>query len=333
MSAIPEGFEGRADSAAERLKATMGLPSQKVDAAETGAQNAPPQGSYIAQQRAAQKEELARRRAEEVQDPGAPPPLPDEHVAEAYEQQIAPHPAPQAEENGQEVQASPRAQERIRELAGQRRDLERRAGELESNLSRSATENEELRQINHALAQQIQQLQEANLDNLPEDERARVIANIEARQAANLIKEEVMSEVSPVLGEVREHRFNLAMVGLSKKYPGFDAEVHPGRIQTALEENPNLTPEQAFRIVASDDELLLAGRPRQPRVPTVIPPRGTQSQRNLAPPAAASQETNQHDQLVDERNEWAKTARSNDPVDKRTADRMLHNHLLRRLGG
>lgn len=319
------GFNQRADSAAERLKMGMGLPSTKVSPEEAGGQSAPPPGSYVAQARLQAQEAEARRRAESVQQP-----LPEGMVAEA------PPPPAQPQQAGygqtEEPQMSQRAQDRIRELAGQRREFERRAAELEAQNSRTSQEMEELRQINHALADQVRQLQELNLNHLPDDERSQVLANIQARQAAHAIRQDVMSELSPLIGEAREYRFNLAMEGLAEKYVGFDADVHPSAIQKALEVNPKLTPEQAFRIVATDEELQISHRPRNQRVPLVLPPRGTSGATNFAPPATPSQEEERHSQLVEEREAWRERARSADPADKRAADRMLHQHLMHRLG-
>jgi hypothetical protein len=187
-----------------------------------------------------------------------------------------------------------------------------------------------LRTANHALAGQIQSIQEAQLESLEPEDRARVLSDMNARQQASTIREEVMGEVGPALREVREHSFTQAMVGLAGKYAGFDAEIHPSKIQTVMESN-GLNPEQAFRVIATDEELSVTHRPRNPRVPTVIPPRGTGGTARFAPATTETQDERQQRGLVDERDEWAKKARSMDPADKRTADRMLHQHLMNRL--
>lgn len=314
----------RADSAAERLKTMMGLPQSKVRDANYSNQE-PPEGSYAARALQKQRQEAAQR-AEEMQDlqrippnvtnPGEPGEVPSDAVT-------APTGAPSAVE---EPELSPRASERIAELARQRRDFEQRASIAESERQRLAQENEAMLSQLKRLQEEYHNVLQANLDHLDPEDRARVMAEANARQVADSVEKRILDKMQPIMDAIEQNNLQMELQRLAAKYPGFDLHAHATEIVAFKKANPSLSIEQAFRALASDEEIRTNA---SPQVPPVVAPRGTRGTSHIVEPPPKDPNLD----LIEERNRWRELARSASPEDRKQADKMLQDHLKKRLFG
>lgn len=321
-------FESKTSLAAKMLKGRMGLPESEV-APEDSYGAGPPPGSYAAQARdrqvaqrqaeqQAQAEELAR--VPQIANNGEPPAqLPEVAVADGG--QPPQHPGPLEGDPA----LSQRAKARIEELARERREFERQASEAGVERERLAKQNQELEQRLDRLQQEFQAMLQANLDHLDPEARTRVMTEASARHAAAATRQELLKEMQPILDEIKANQFQMALASLASKYPAFDYETHADKLAAVLRANPALSIEQAFRAIATDEELgTTSSRP----VPPVLPPRGSRGSETVAPPPRKDPDLD----LKEERDEWRRLAHSGDPTDKKRADQMLQQHLKNRLG-
>lgn len=318
-------LEQRADSAAEALKAKMGLPQTKVQAG-TYANQEPPQGSYAAQALQKQREAQQREQMQDLQRIPQNPTNPGEAPAQLPTDAIASPPdAPPngAVAEGQEL--SPRANERIAELARQRKDFEQRAALADAERQRLTEHNQRLEAEFQSLRDEYHKMLQANLDHLDPDDRARVMAEANARQVAESVEQRILEKMKPIMDSIQQNNFQMELQRLAARYPSFDVDAHAQDIEAFISRNPSLTVEQAFRALASDEELQTTPASQ---VPHVVDPRGTRGTSHIAEPPPKDPDLD----LVEERNQWKDLARSRSPDDQRQASRMLHDHLKKRLG-
>jgi len=302
-------LEERTDSAAERLKQSMGLPLSKVDNSQAYAQQQPPEGSYAAQARQQQQQQAQERPAQRVVDEA-------NSVAAQYET------AQQAEE----TELSPRANERIAELARQRREFEQRAAMAEAEQQKILQDNQRLSQEFQKLQEQYQQVLENNLENLDPEDRARVMAEANARQVADSVERRLLEKMQPIMAAIEGNNFQMELQSLAQKYPAFQQDVHASKIAALKRSAPALSVEQAFRAIASDEELRESAGPQ---VPPIVAPRGTRGTAHIAEPPRKDPET----ELAEQQSQWMELNRSRNPDDQRKAAALLQQHLKNRLFG
>lgn len=240
---------------------------------------------------------------------------------EVVEQQVAPPQVPdQAQEPEQQQPVlTPRANERIAELAREKNEANRMVAEAMAERQRMTAELEQLRQERQQLQAERDQYLQQNLANLDPDQRIQVLAQMEAKKGVQQAKQEMLAALAPTMEALQAQTFRGELRAIADKYPYFDAEKHPDEILKALRKNPGLTTEQAFRAVAEDHELATAS-PQDTRIPQVLPPRGTQQHRINFNPQPAPVTTQSDDGQIFQ--EWSKLNQSNDPADRVIADRL-----------
>jgi len=305
---MENNLEKRADSAAERLKASMGLPTSKVS--DQGyANQEPPEGSYAAQALQQQREAANNRPAQQ-----------------AVEEASAEAPPPVAPQQAEETELSPRANERIADLARQRREYEQRAEIAEAEHQKVAKDNQRLVEEFQRLQAQYQQVLESNLENLDPEDRARVMAEANARQVAESVEQRILAKMQPLMEAIEGKNFQTELQDLAQRYPAFDPDIHIGRIAAVKKSAPALSVDQAFRAIATNEELRESAGPQ---VPSVVAPRGTRGTAHIAEPPQKDPD----EALFEERDQWLALSRSPNPSDKKRADQLLQQHLKHRLFG
>lgn len=315
-------FNEKADSAAERLKQGMGLESTKVEVNADGRQvKPPPAGSYAAMalEKQAKEAEAARAQLQDQQ----PVATPDQPAAPSPEAPPPPTgaPTPQAE-------LSPRANERIADLANARREAERKSQEAEARATASERELEQLRQDKSRLEAERNRILQDQLEQMDPEQRTRVLAEGRTRELLAEAEQRIMSRIEKPVQELRASAREAELSKVAQRYPGFDYDVHKPLIDTFQSRNPACTVEQAFRAVADENEL--GTRPVRPgrQVPPVPAPRTTRGSQDYVPnqePQKTEQET-----LADEVEEIRKLGTSSDPADKRKHRDLLNAHLDKR---
>ena len=305
----------------------MGLEPTKVQVNGDGRQvKPPPEGSYAAmaieKQRAAAEAERAKLQAEA-------PPAPPQPVAERDQPQ-APSPEAPQQPTGQQPpnDYSPRANERIAELANARREAERKAQEAEARAAAREQEAEQLRQERSRLEAERNRILQDQLESMDPETRTRVLAEGRTRELLAESEQRIMQRIEKPVQELRAERREAELSKVAQKYPGFDYDVHKSLIDTFQQRNPACTVEQAFRAVAEEQELRT--RPAQPgrQVPPVPSPRSTRGSQDYVPnqePQKSEQEV-----LADEVEEIRKLGTSSDPMDKRRHRDLLDQHLNKR---
>jgi len=320
-------FIEKADSAAERLKASMGLEPTKVEVNGDGRQvRPPPPGSYAAmaleRQRAAAEAERAQLQAEQA---AAPTPVAEQGQPQAPSpegtQQPAGQPTPQPE-------YSPRANERIAELALARRDAERKAQEAEARAAAHERELEQLRQERSRLEAERNKILQDQLETMDPETRTRVLAEGKTRELLAETEQRIMSRIEKPVQELRASAREAELSKVAQKYPGFDYDVHKPLIDAFQQRNPACTVDQAFRAVAEEHELGTRPVQRGRQVPPVPAPRTTRGSQDYVPnqqPQKSEQEV-----LAEEVEEIRKLGSSTDPADKRRHRDLLNAHLDKR---
>jgi len=318
-------FNQRADNAALNLKDQLGreisartgervvLPPTPVPVNADGnpAGPLPPEGSY------------ARNQME----------------AEQQQAQFAPHPQaapamgqPQPEPPHQpQEQTSQRAQERITSLVSQLRSKDQEYQQLQQAQQQHATTAEELRAQLTAQKAMMEQVLEQNLDSLDPEARAQVMADARIRQAQAQSEQRIMRQIAPQLEALQTRNLQLEKQGLSDTYRAYDPMVHDVLIDQFRTRNPNTSVEQAFRAVATHDELTVGEyRSAHAPPPSIAPGSGSATPRYVPNP------TNQPDpiqQIRDDAARAAELARSTDPYDQKQATRLWNKNLADRVFG
>lgn len=320
-------FNQRADTAALALKDQLGrelstrtgqqvvLPPSPVPVNEAGnpVGQLPPEGSY-ARQAFDQQQQLAQQQAvqqaQHAQDPtqGSPPPEP-----------------PQPAED-----LSPRAQERISSLVSQLRQKDQEFQQLQQQQSQQSSTVEELQAQLTAQKNLMQNVLEQNLENLDPETRAQVMADARISQQVALSEQKILRTVGPQLQRLVERNEQLEKSQLSGRYRGYDPGTHDVLIDEFRRGNPNCSIEQAFRAVATPDELSVAGnRPANAPPPQMPPSNGSTAPRYIPTP---SQQVDPAEQMRADAARAAELARSLDPQDQKEANRLWHKNLSDRLG-
>jgi hypothetical protein len=321
-------FIEKADSAAERLKADMGLEPTKVQVNADGRQvQPPPPGSYAAmaleRQRAqAEAERAAVQNGQQV-EPSVPVAEPDHSQAPSPEepQQQKGQPTPQPE-------YSPRANERIAELANARREAERKQQEAEAKAAANERELEQLRKDRQRLEAERNRILQDQLETMDPETRTRVLAEGRTRELLAETEDRIMSRIEKPVAELRAASREAELSRVAQKYPGFDYETHRPLIDMFQKQNPASTVEQAFRAVAEDNELGTRPVQRGRQVPPVPTPRTTRGSQDYVPNEQPKKSEDQV--LAEEVEEIRKLGSSSDPVDKRRHRDLLDAHLSKR---
>ena len=328
-------FNARADNAALKVKEQLSqqlsamtgeqvvLPPTPVAVGADGqpAGPLPPDGSY-ARSAIEEQQQLAAQRAHmqaqaQGLDPAAAGPPPGQGQA----------PPPQEPQE----QITTRAQERIQSLVDQLRTKDTEFSTLQQQQSSQATTVEELRSELTASRNQMQSLLDEHMDTLDPETRQQVLSDTRIRQAVADSEKRILGAVAPQLQALHTRNNQLEKVRVSGMYPGYDPVVHDGLIDEFRRGNPNCSIEQAFRAVATPEELSgISGAGRVHAPPPSVPPgNGALNPRYLPNQA---QQTDPLTEMREDANKAAELARSADPNDQKAATALWHKNLSDRLG-
>ncbi len=240
---------------------------------------------------------------------------------------VAPPPQgqqPQVQQD-EEPELPTSVQQRFSELTRQLRDERKRAAELEGSL-RSTQESAETR-VRQAEERANSFLRE-HLDNLDPDERQRVLSEARMFEIADRTKREVLDAVVPHLRDTAVRERHREMQDLARRYPMFDQSVHGTLIETFLEGNPRCSIEQAFRAIATDEELGMV-RSKATPVPSAITGPSSRAMETLSGPPRAP---DPNEALRNDARQLHELARSRKPSDRALHRRLTADHLAKRLG-
>jgi hypothetical protein len=288
-------FNQQADGAAADLKAKMGLPSKSVEVDSNGnpAPPPPPPGSYAAQIREQRKE------AEQTV-------AVNEALTQVSNDADPVGSAPAEEER---FNASENAERRIRELVGKLKEAHREVDHLRSRVTATDQEVASNRVRNE---EQISEMQEDPSPDL--------------QSALRRQREEFEARLRPLAEKAKLDDLER----LHRKYSGYDPAVHPDLIDMYRQQNPASTIEQAFRAVATDEELT-RGSVKPAAVPPTVAPSGNTQPRSIPEP-----EPDPEEQAASELQQLMEQARSlsnsRDPEAQRVRDRLFREMIARKTG-
>lgn len=328
-------FNQRSDTAAAVLKGDISrqlsaltgqhveLPPSPVPVNEQGQpitqQNLPPEGSYarqaMEQQRAARAQSdalAAHQRATHPQgyQPGQQPP---------------PQPPQQ-----QPDELSQRAQERISSLVSQLRQKDQEYAGLQQQLQQREATAQELHAQLQASQRQLHSIMQEHLENLDPETRAQVLADARIGQAVAQSEQRILQALQPRLDALYQRNDQLEKSRLGGSYPGYNPMVHDQLIDEFRRQNRHCSIEQAFRAVATPEELSRAtSRPANAPPPAVPPGNGALTPRHMPQP---SNQPDPVEQMRLDAQEASRLARSLDPEDQKAAERLWHKNLSDRLG-
>lgn len=331
-------FNQRSDSAALALKGDISrqltaltgqqvaLPSVQVPVNEQGQpvtpDQVPPEGSYARQQWEQQRAARAQSDALAAHQRATHP--------QGYDPQG--HGAAQPEQQQEPEQTSQRAQERISTLVSQLRQKDQDYQSLESQLKQRDATAQELQAQLQAAQQHTQQLMEQHLENLDPETRAQVLMDARLRQAVTQSEQRILRALQPQLQVLQKRHEQTERGNLAGVYQGYDPMTHDHLIDEFRRHNPNCSIEQAFRAVATPEELSVGGaRPANPPPPAVPPGNGAATPRYL--PQQPQGQQDPVEQMRHDAAEAAKLARSLDPEDQKRAMALFDQNLRDRLGG
>lgn len=292
-------FNQQADSAAAQLKQEMGLQQKLVEVDSNGnpAPPPPPPGSYAAQIREQRKE------AEQT-----------EAVNEALTQ-VSNNADPVGSAPAEEERFTPseNAQRRIQELLNRAKEAENREQMLRSEVTASQEELARLRSRNEAYQQAIvPEVEDSGDDGL--------------RQALAAQKREFEERIKPLAAKARQDDLEK----LARKYSGFNLAIHPDLIKMFQDRNPAATMEQAFRAVATDEELSL-GTVKPAVVPPTVSPTGAAQPRSIPQPEPTPEEQ-QASELEQLQSKSRELANLRDPAAQRERDAVIARMIQIRTG-
>jgi len=139
----------------------------------------------------------------------------------------------------------------------------------------------------------------------------------------------LMARVSPVLQTMQDRAAQADLHKLSEQYAGFSYEVHVPLIEMFREKNPNCSVEQAFRAIATPDELFNGRQDRAAAIPPIaIPQNGNAAPRYLPPEPKQTPEQ----ELEIDRQRAFQLSRSDKPEDRKMAGRAMDELLRKKLG-
>jgi len=325
-------FNTRADSAALRVKDQLGrelsamtgeqvvLPPTPVPVGPDGqpAGPLPPEGSYareqIQQQQAAAAQHAQAMAYQQVQ---VPPQQPD--------QQVPTQPPPQ------EPPDSQRVQERISALTTKLRDKDQDMLRLQQQQTEQAQRIEQQQQQLAARDQQMESLLQDQLENLDPDTRQQVLNDARTRELLAQSEARILQSVNPQLERLQQRNMQLEKGHLSESYQRYDPLVHDGLIDEFRRANQSCSVEQAFRAIATPEELNTGGGGHANVVPPTLPPgNGSQQPRYL--PNQVN-EPDPVEQMRDDARRASELARSMDPEDQKKSQALFHKNIADRLGG
>jgi hypothetical protein len=330
-------FNQRSDTAALALKGQLSqqlsaMTGQRVDLPPTpvqvnehgqpvGSEQIPPEGSYARQaweqQRAARAQQEALAQHQRATYPQGQPQGPEAAQLDQPQEQ--------------HEQVSQRTQERISSLVSQLRQKDQDYATLQQQLQQRDATASELQAQYQASQNQLHSIMQEHLEHLDPDTRAQVLADARIKQAVALSEQRILHAVAPRLDALQVRNDQLEKVSLSGHYQGYDPGVHDHLIDEFRRQNPNCSIEQAFRAVATPEELRVGGaRPANPPPPMVPPGNGAATPRYLP------QQNSQPDpveQMRMDAAEAARLARSLDPADQKRAQALFDKNLRDRLSG
>lgn len=327
-------FNQRSDTAALNIKEDLSreltaktgqpvvLPPTPVQVGVDGqpAGPLPPEGTYarsaIEEQQAVRAQQQALEAHQRATDPASAQP-----AQGAPTQQSLQEPP---------EQISQRAEQRITSLVSQLRQKDQDFQQLEQNQSKQATTVEELQAQLTASQEQMNSMMSEHMENLDPEARATIMSDARIRQAVAQSEQRILQTMGPRLEALQVHNDQLEKVGLGQTYSGYDPVEHDVLIDEFRRVNRSCSVEQAFRAVATPEELSVGGvRPMNAPPPTVPPGNGPPTPRYLP------DQPGQPDPVTQMRMDSAqaaKWARSLDPEDQKKATAMWHKNLSDRLG-
>lgn len=330
-------FNQRSDSAALALKGDLSrqlsamtgqqvdLPSVQVPVNEQGQpitpEQVPPTGSYA-------RQEWEQQRAARAQSDALAA-----HQRATHPQGYAPggqaaQPEQQREEH---EQLSQRAQERITSLVSQLRQKDQDYQQLQTQMQQRDASAQELQAQLAASQQQINTIMREHLDSLDPETRAQILMDARLQQAVAQSEQRILHALQPQLRVLHQRHEQTERANLSGRYAGYSPMEHDHLIDEFRRRNPNCSIEQAFRAVATPEELSVGGhRPANPPPPAVPPGNGAAMPRYL--PQQHSQ-PDPVEQMRQDAAEAARLARSLDPEDQKRSKALFDKNLRDRLGG
>lgn len=169
------------------------------------------------------------------------------------------------------------------------------------------------------------------MENLDPETRAQVLMDARLRQAVAQSEQRVLQALQPQLRALMTRNEQQEKVGLGHRYTGYNPVDHDHLIDEFRRHNPNCSIEQAFRAVATPEELSVGGaRPANPPPPTVPPGNGAATPRYLPQQHAQPDPV---EQMRQDAAEAARLARSLDPEDQKKSMALFDKNLRERLGG
>lgn len=319
-------FEDKSDAAARSLRERMGLsPSAPVAVDAQGRQKTePPEGSYAAMAIEQQRARAAAQRATAQPQPVEPGPVDEQEPAEPATSTNA------AQQDAPGEEGTSRLSKRFSELTAARREAERKAAEEAAARRDMEQRVAALEAERQALIEDRRRLQEAQLESLDPETRARVLAEASARQIGAEVERGIFQKIAPTLHELQRREREREVEQIANRYPAFDQALHLPLMDQFLSRNPACTLEQAFRAVAEPSELTIAEEKRAtPRAPAVVTPRATSGGGRYQP--AAPKEKSEEERRQEEVSRLRELSSSHDPAQRREADRHLRETLARRL--
>lgn len=325
-------FNSRADNAALAVKQQLGaelsamtgeqvvIPPSPVAVGADGqpAGQLPPEGSYardaVEQQQGAAALRAQQMAYQQAHDPsGTPVPV---------------QPQPPSPQEPQET--SQRTQERIQDLISRLQSKDRELQQFQQQQNSTSTTVEELKAQLTASQNQMQQLMQEHMEHMDPETRQAVLNNAKIAQTVAAAENRILQRVQPQLKTLQQQNEQLEKVRISGIYPGYKPEVHDVLIDEFRQGVP-CSIEQAFKAVATSEELFTGGAGRVNAPPPTVPPgNGAPTPRYLQ--NQVTPQTDPVQQMVADRDRASELARSADPNDQKAATALWHKNLTERLG-
>lgn len=330
----PSAFNARADSAALKVKEQLGaelsaltgqqvvLPPSPVAVGADGQPvgQLPPEGSYareaVEQQQAAAAQNAQQMAHLQAHDPGGTPTQGQ----------------PQAPPPQEPQEPTQRAQERIQDLINQLRTKDQELQTQQQQQAGAATTLEETRAQLTASQEQMSSLMQEHMEHMDPETRAQVLNNAQIAQTVAAAENRILGQVTPQLKQLQLRNDQLEKVRVGGEYEGYNPMVHDQLIDEFRKGNPNCSIEQAFRAIATPEELSVHGVSRVTAPPPAVPPGSGAPNPKYLPTNVQNQELDPLQQMVADRDRASELARSADPKDQKAATALWHKNLTERLG-
>jgi hypothetical protein len=327
-------FNPRADNAALKIKEQLGqelsaltgqqvvIPPSPVAVGADGQPvgQLPPEGSYareaVEQQQAAAAQSAQQMAHLQAHDPG----------------QIPAQGQPQAPPPQQPQETSQRAEQRIQDLINQLRAKDQELQTVQQQQAGAATTLEETRAQLTASTQQMQSLMQEHMEHMDPETRAQVLNNAQIAQTVAAAENRILGQVQPQLQSLQTRNDQLEKVRVGDVYQGYNPMVHDQLIDEFRKGNPNCSIEQAFRAVATPEELSVHGAGRATAPPPAVPPGSGAPTPRYLPTHVQQGQPDPLQQMVADRDRASELARSADPEDQKKATALWHKNLTERLG-